>query len=146
MSNFATALKSEVTRIARKEIRSQTEDVRKSLAAMRAELKDLKLRLRSAEQALSAQDKPARPSQTQPPTAEPATRSPRFSPAWLLALRKRLGLTQSQLAQLIGVSELSIYNWESGRVRPRDSFILAIGAVRSLTEGEIAAKLAPPTP
>jgi DNA-binding XRE family transcriptional regulator len=146
MSNLASALKSEVTRIARKEIRSQTEGLRKSLTATRSELKDVKQRLRVAEQALAARDNPARPAQPQDAAAEPPTRSPRFSRAWLLALRKRQGLTQTQLAQVIGVSALSVYNWESGRVRPRDSFIHAIAAVRSLSQDELAAKLAPPAP
>jgi DNA-binding transcriptional regulator YiaG len=35
------------------------------------------------------------------------------------ALRQRLGLTQRELARLLGVSESSVSLWEAGRRRPR---------------------------
>lgn len=35
--------------------------------------------------------------------------------------REGKGFTVAQLADRIGVSQVSIYYWESGRVRPRDT-------------------------
>jgi DNA-binding XRE family transcriptional regulator len=37
------------------------------------------------------------------------------------AHRRRLGLTQAQMAKLVGVSSLSIYKWETGSVQPREA-------------------------
>ena len=37
----------------------------------------------------------------------------------LLARRTELGLTQVQMARVIGASALSVYKWESGKARPR---------------------------
>jgi len=37
------------------------------------------------------------------------------------AQRKRLGLSAADYAKLIGVSSLTVYNWEHGRTRPRQS-------------------------
>ena len=36
------------------------------------------------------------------------------------------GLTVAELADKIGVSQVSVYYWESGRVRPRDTNLTAL--------------------
>jgi transcriptional regulator with XRE-family HTH domain len=40
---------------------------------------------------------------------------------YLQDARIKRGLTVAELADLVGVSQASIYFWESGRVRPRDA-------------------------
>ena len=42
------------------------------------------------------------------------------------AARDEKGLTVAQLADKLGVSQVSIYYWESGRVRPRDANLSAL--------------------
>lgn len=37
-----------------------------------------------------------------------------MTPNQLKTLRKRLGMTQAQLAEAIGVQENSVYRWEAG--------------------------------
>jgi DNA-binding XRE family transcriptional regulator len=37
----------------------------------------------------------------------------------LMRLRKRLGLTQKQVADAVGVTDQSVSNWEAGRFEPR---------------------------
>ena len=39
--------------------------------------------------------------------------------------RIQLGLTQKQLSQILGCTEHSVQNWESGRVSPKFSVVLA---------------------
>ena len=62
--------------------------------------------------------------QSQVPQKEP--RAPRSSAGFvfnheaLIAKRHELGLTQAQMAQLLGVSNLTAYKWETGAVQPRD--------------------------
>jgi hypothetical protein len=46
---------------------------------------------------------------------------------------------------LIGVSGLTIYNWESGSTRPRDSQLPAIAAARALGKRDAQARLAEAT-
>ena len=43
----------------------------------------------------------------------------------------------------MGVSEQSIYNWESGKGRPLAEHLLAIAALRTMGKKEAAARLAP---
>ena len=40
--------------------------------------------------------------------------------------REGKGFTVAQLANRLGVSQVSIYYWESGRVRPRDANLTAL--------------------
>jgi DNA-binding XRE family transcriptional regulator len=37
----------------------------------------------------------------------------------LIGLRKRLGLTQKQVADAVGVTDQTVSNWEAGRFEPR---------------------------
>lgn len=44
----------------------------------------------------------------------------------LLALRRQRGLTQKQLAANVGLSELAIQNYESGRRKPAFDALIAL--------------------
>jgi len=37
----------------------------------------------------------------------------------ILAFRERFNLTREELASMLGVSWMSIYRWEKGKVKPR---------------------------
>ena len=49
---------------------------------------------------------------------EMPSRSFRFGPTDVKAIRARLGMSQSQFALMIGVSVSTLQNWEQGRRRP----------------------------
>ena len=44
---------------------------------------------------------------------------PAFSGEWLREQRCVRGLTQAQVAELIGVSHISVSNWENDRCQPK---------------------------
>ena len=131
MPNIAAVLKDEIRRLARKEIREQVGPLRKSMHEQRgtiAELKrqnaDLLRRLGFLEQR-EGKRLAARP---------PASRGAdiRFSPRWVLADRKRLGLSARDYARLVGVSPLTIYNWEKGKSKPQAKQLAAWAEVRGI--------------
>jgi len=55
-------------------------------------------------------------------------------PAQRVALRKRAGLTQKELAEIVGVDRTAIAHWEAGRRNPDgkrlDDYVEALGALR----------------
>ncbi len=57
------------------------------------------------------------------------------------AQRDRLGFSAAKYAKLVGVSELTIYNWEKGETRPRKEQLAALAAVRGIGKREALAKL-----
>ena len=46
--------------------------------------------------------------------------APEFSASGIRKLRKKLGVSQKQLASLVGVSPASVVAWEGGKYKPRD--------------------------
>lgn len=130
MPNIAPVLKSEISRIARKESRSEVEPLRKMAAQRRPAISALKRQIAELERRLkqTARGQRSRPA----PDDEAFGKQIRFSPQRLAAHRAKLGLSAKDYASLVGVSALSIYKWESGGTRPRTSQLPAIAAVRKL--------------
>lgn len=140
MPNIASVLKAEITRIARKEIRAETESLKNASAASRAEIAALKRRCQSLEQELRRLGKSVpKPALAPAPAAEGPIR---FSAKGLASHRRRLELSADALGVLVGASGQSIYNWESGSARPRAVHLQAIAALRSLSKQQAAAIIA----
>ena len=132
MSNIASALKEEISRIARKEIRRETSSLKKSSTAHRAEIAALKRRVVELERQLR---RLGRAGQAAAPTAandDPVTPGTRFSAKSMASQRRRLGLSAAECGLLIGASAQSVYNWEEGKARPRAQHLPAIFALRNL--------------
>jgi DNA-binding transcriptional regulator YiaG len=138
VSNLGLVLKNEITRLARKEVRAQTEPLRKANSAYRRELAELKRQFATLNQQMKVmRKKGAAPLQ---PQAEPS--SLRFSAKGLRSLRARLGLSAADFAKLVGASGQSVYNWEAGKAVPRKSQLTTLAGIRSLGKREAQARLA----
>jgi DNA-binding transcriptional regulator YiaG len=144
MTNLASVLKSEVTRLARKEVRAETQTLKKTVATLRSEIAALKRRTSELEKAVKAlarmSAKTKRPSE--PELSEAEAGQFRFRASGMASNRKRLGLSADDFGLLVGTSGQSIYNWESGKARPRASHLPAIAALRSLGRKAAAERLA----
>jgi transcriptional regulator with XRE-family HTH domain len=55
----------------------------------------------------------------------------------LQSLRKRLGITQKELAILAGVSVGAAHLWETGKFRPKDTKRSVLVALRKLNRREV---------
>jgi len=141
MPNIASLLKSEITRVARKELRAEVAGMKKALAASRSEIAALKRRAADLEKqlrALARASKKAAPSAA----ADVPPKATRFSAKGLAAQRKRLGLSANDCGRLLGASGQSVYNWEEGKAYPRAKHLAAIAALRALGKREVTARLA----
>ena len=135
MTNLAATLKKEIARVARKELREDISSLRKNSATYRSEIAELKRKIKAMEsqlRSLGRMQKNAAPKKA--PADDPPTRrrAGTFDAAALLAQRKHLGITQGQMAELLGASSLSVYKWESGQVAPRAAQVERILAVMKL--------------
>ena len=140
MPNIATVLKEEIARVARKEVRAETQQQKKASAQYRSDIAALKRRVATLEQLVSRWGKAAAKKALSVTTNQPAGTF-RFSASGLQAQRKRLGLSASEAAVLLGVSDQSVYKWENGKTRPRVSQFASIAALRSMSKKEAAARL-----
>lgn len=141
MPNIASILKQEISRVARKEARGETQALKKSSAQYRADIAALKRRIATLEGLVK------RLSKTSARTALPSTKAEpegtlRFSAKGFAAQRARLGLSAAETGLLLGVSSQSVYHWEAGKSRPRSSQLPAIASLRKLGKREAAKRLA----
>lgn len=138
MPNIATVLRDEIVRLARKEIKKDVSQLRTQVATQRKQLAALRRQLVEIEKGMKRVSRPSRPA----PTAAEESEAPgRFSVSGLKTLRARLGLSATDFGHLVGVSGQSIYNWESGKVRPQRAQLAAIRDIRPLGKKEAAARL-----
>jgi len=139
MPNFASALKEEIVRLARKEGRNETERLKKASSQYRSDIAALKRRVEALEKQLSHFEKKSKSSQKLEVSAE--TTSVRFSAKGLASQRQRLGLAATEMGLLLDVSAQTIYNWEAGKSRPRQQQLAAIAALRGLGKRQVKARL-----
>ncbi len=142
MPNIGTVLKSEISRVSRKEVRGETQALKKSVSQYRGQIADLKRRLQALEQQVKRLGKTSAKALPAQDGDEDGGGSLRFSAKGLAAQRRRLGLSAASVAKILGVSALSIYKWESGKTRPRAKQIEAIATLRGMGKREVAQRLA----
>ena len=140
MANIASALKDEIARVSRKEIRSETESLKKASIRYRSEIAELKRRLHAMEQLVGRLNK-AKPKNAAPASDDEGQTKLRFNAKGFGSLRQRLKLSAEEVGLLIGTSGQSVYNWENGKAKPRSSHLPAIAALRRMGKREITAKL-----
>jgi DNA-binding transcriptional regulator YiaG len=143
MPNIASVLKSEISRVARKEVRGETMALKKAVSSYRSEFAALKRRLKALEHALRIASRSSASAKATPDDVEEVPPSGfRFSAKGLVSQRQRLELSANECGLLVGVTGQSIYKWEDGRARPLAKYLPALAALRSLGKKEAAARLA----
>lgn len=126
-------LRAEITRLARREARSEVETLRAASRHHRAQIAALKDQVAQLQRGLKTLLKAGAraPRET---TADDEGTPRRFSADRLARHREKLGLSAASYGQLVGVSALSIYKWESGTVRPRAAQLASLASVRGLSK------------
>ncbi|MFN7958914.1 MAG: helix-turn-helix transcriptional regulator [Holophagaceae bacterium] len=139
MPNVMSVFKGEIVRLARKELRAETEGLKKSVAAHRSEIAALKRRLAALEKALARSE---RKSGAATPAEAPEGATPiRYSAKRLARQRQKLGLTAAEMGLLLNVSAQTVYNWEAEKSRPRPTQLAAIATLRGIGKRQAKARL-----
>ena len=140
MPNLAATFRQEITRLARREIRSQTQGLRKASAQFRRDIAELKRHASKLTSELARLEhrvgKDVAPQITE---ADPA--KVRFAARNVISQRRRLGISAADYGKLIGVTAHTIYKWEHGAARPRQAQLAAFVAIRRLGKTEALARL-----
>jgi DNA-binding transcriptional regulator YiaG len=144
MPNIAVVLKGEIARIARKEVRAETQEFKKASAQYRAHIAALRRRIETLERQLKRVNKSAgraAPAAAADDADGERGTALRFSAKRFAAQRAKLGLSAAEFASLLGVSAQSVYKWEYGKARPRARQLEAIAALRTIGKREAAKRL-----
>lgn len=146
MPNIAAILKAEISRVARKEARAETEGLKRTTAAQRAEIASLKRRVQDLEKQLKAFNKVSALRAAESPggvVAESDANADglRFRAEGMASNRKRLNLSAADFGLLVGATDQSVYLWEQGKSKPRAKALAAIAALRGVGKREVARRL-----
>lgn len=145
MPNIASILKLEIARLARKEIKGETEALKKAVAASRAEILGLRRRVSELERQVKQVSRSANARQPIHAGSDPADDKDgglRFRAAGMASNRKRLSLSAADFGLLVGASGQSVYAWEAGKSKPSAASLSAIAALRGLGKREAQGRLA----
>ena len=142
MGKMEQAVKYEIVRLTRKELRATVvplaRDVRRLKRTVSGLTKTVAVLSRLGA-GLEAQRTAERAKMVAAPEEVEAAR---ISPGLVKKLRKRLGISQGELATLISVSAGAVGFWEQGKARPGDRNKAALVALRKLGRREVADVLA----
>jgi DNA-binding transcriptional regulator YiaG len=142
MSTIAALLKQEITRLVRKELKIETEALKKASSRYRSEIAELKRRIVGLEQQLKSIERQGRGKATRSEAPQESELAFRFRADGLKKHRERLGLSAPVLATILGVSAQTIYNWESGTSKPSKEQVAKIAVLRKMGKREVQQRLA----
>jgi DNA-binding transcriptional regulator YiaG len=142
MANIATLLKQEISRLVRKELKTETESLKKASGRYRAEIAELKRRVATLEQQLKSVERQSRKQAPQAVQSTDSGEKVRFRADGLKKHRDRLGLSAPALASILGVSAQTIYNWEAGTSKPSKDQVVKIAILRKMGKREVQQRLA----
>ena len=144
MPSIEKVLRSEIQRLAKKEAKAATADLRKLSAGHRRSIADLRRRVEQLERENKQLVKQlAKLPQESDEPVEDAIDKARITAKMIKSIRSRLGLSQAKFGQLIGVAAITVAKWEQkeGRLMFRGDAKAKIVAARSMTKKEAAEKL-----
>ncbi len=147
MPNLGAILKDEIRRLARREIRAAITSLKGDNAALKKAVARLKRQTKVLERdsrLLMAAEKRLREKTTKSRAGSEELEKFRISGKGVRSLRKKLGISQRELAILVGVSGQSVFLWEqkAGGLRLRDDSKVALLELRGIGAREARRRLA----
>lgn len=138
MPNIASVLKEEIQRLARKELKANTESLKIAVSTYRSEIAALKRRVEQLERQAKRSSKASHAKSLEDAESDSQHR---WRAAGFAKHRQRLGLSAADLGKLLGVSAMTVYSWESGKSRPRAKNLPAIARLRAMGMREATKRL-----
>lgn len=131
MGKVEAIIKSEIVRLAKREMKKVATPLRKDVRILKSMVSQLRKTLSDLEGFVAFQRKEWKKSIPLRATSEEVETS-RLSPKLIQSLRRRLGLSKRDLAHITGVTPLAVYQWESGIFKPKKEKKEILVALRKL--------------
>ena len=138
MPNVNAVLAQEITRLAKRVVKANTKITRKLVVQHRHDVAALKRQVADLGKRLALMEKRQPSGITAPPEVVDKAR---FRAMGVKAHRAKLGLSALDYGKLVGVSPLTIYQWESGKAKPRQAQKAKWLAIRGLGKREALQRL-----
>lgn len=136
MGKIEKMVKSEITRLAKREVRKVSVPLGREVKALKRSVIELRKAIVNLER-LTAQQRRESEKKTLFESVPQEAESSRLSPRLIRSLRKRLGVSQRELAHLTGVTPLAVYQWETGTYKPKKEKKAMLVALRKLGRRDV---------
>jgi len=140
LGKLESTIKSEIQRLAKREIRGTFVPLRREVRTMRLKLSALSKGITS----LNRMTKELHLEEAKPKLeATPEeVKASRLTPDRIRGLRKKLGISMRELGVLTGSSLSAVLSWEKGKFKPRGDKKAALVALRKLRKRDVRKLLA----
>ena len=132
MGKLEGMIKSEIVRLAKRETRKVSLPLSRDVRTLKSVVSQLRKSVSALEKLAAHQQKELRKGKVPLETPPDEVKKSRFSPRLIRNLRKRLRITQKEMATLAGVTVGAIYQWEQGIFEPRGNKKGILVALRKL--------------
>jgi DNA-binding transcriptional regulator YiaG len=143
MSKLMLAMKDEIRRIARKEIRAAVGGLKKDRVVLKRTVAELKRQVKAERKVVKALAAAVTRQTRQVALPEAGAAKARVTAKGVRALRRKLKLSQADFGKLLGVNGITIMKWEhrSGPLQLRPKSRQAYLAIRNISVKEAKLRL-----
>ena len=137
MGKLGSIIKSEVIRLAKREMRKVSVPLGRDVRSLKNTVSQLRRSVLAIERFVVQKQKELSKREIRLEALPEELKKSRFSPRLIRSLRKKLRITQKELAALAGVTVGSVHQWETGRFQPKTVKKARLVALRRLTRSDV---------
>ena len=141
MGKLESIIKSEIQRLAKREVRATFLPIRHEVWGMKLKLSNLLKRFTVLDR-LAKEISKTKITEPKLDASPEEVRASRLTPERIANLRKKLGISQRELGILTGASLGAVLSWEKGRFKPRGEKKAALVALRKVRKRDVRKMLA----
>jgi DNA-binding transcriptional regulator YiaG len=145
MPNIAKVLREEIQRVAKRQVKTELGPIRRDSVRLKKSVAELRRQIAAVDRTSRELVKKVTPAMAARETETATQNAGKLRPTSksLKRLRARLGLTQAQFGQLLGVSGQAVVQWASreGRVRMRTTTLAALARIQNVGKREARRRL-----
>jgi DNA-binding transcriptional regulator YiaG len=141
MGKLESIIKSEIQRLAKREVRSTFRPLRKEVWRMKLKLSNL-LKNFTILDRLAKEASKSKSTERKLEASPEEVKASRLTPERISNLRKKLGISQRELGVLVGATIGAVLSWEKGKFKPRGDKKAALVALKKIRKRDVRKMLA----
>jgi DNA-binding transcriptional regulator YiaG len=137
MGKLEALVKSEILRLAKREIRRSTVSLQHDVRALKGTLSQVRNSLIALERIAAQAQKQTQKEKPLLEASPEEVKASRLSPRLIRTLRKHLDISQKELATLAGVTAGAVTQWEAGQFKPSNAKKAILVGLRKLGRRDV---------
>jgi len=136
MAKLESIIKSEITRLAKHEVRTVFLPLRRDVWGLRLKLSNL-IKNFTVLDRLAKEASKGKSTEPKLEASPEEVKTSRLTPERIAGLRKKLGLSQRELGVLVGATTGAVLSWEKGKFKPQGEKKAALVALRKVRKRDV---------